>query len=137
MAAKSKGLSAKELNSRRRVNSTVMRMISLTSRVLFAAAVIVFCAGVAAAPSDCPTISVTCPDYKGPIEFSATVSPGNPDLKLTFQWTVTRGEIKSGQGTAKITVDAERNGKGLGASVEVIGVPANCANKASCYVTHF
>jgi hypothetical protein len=108
-----------------------------TSKVLVVFGTILLCATTSAAPVDCPTISVTCPDYKGPIEFSATVLPEKPDLKLNFQWTVSRGEIKSGQGTPKITVDAERNGKSIGASVEVIELPASCLNKASCWVSHF
>jgi hypothetical protein len=114
-----------------------MRMLSLTSRVLFAAAVIVLCTHAGAAPSDCPTITVACSEDGPTIEFSATVSPENPNLKLTYKWTVSRGEIKSGQGTPKITVDAERNGKGLGATVEVLGLPMTCPNKAGCYRTHF
>ena len=112
-------------------------MLSLTPKTLFAAAVIVFCAQAGAAPLDCPTITVACPDDGPTIQFSAKVSPENPELKLTYQWTLSRGEIKSGQGTSKITVDAERNGKSMGASVEVLGLPGNCANKASCYVSHF
>ena len=113
-----------------------MRMQLAISKVVFVLGAVFLCATTAATPTDCPKIYVTCPDYKGPIEFSATVSPENPDLKLTFQWTVSRGEIKSGQGTSKITVDAERNGKSIGASVEITGLPANCLNKASCWVLH-
>src|SRR5438045_509794 len=106
------------------------------SKVLFVVGAVLLCAATTAAPFDCPTISVSCPDNKGPIEFSATMSPENPNLKLTFQWAVSRGEIKSGQGTSKITVDAERNGKSIGAWVEVSGLPSNCGNKASCFVSH-
>jgi hypothetical protein len=90
-----------------------------------------------ATPADCPTITVACPDEGPTIQFSATVTPENSDLKLTYQWTVTRGEIKSGQGTTKIAVDAERNGKGIGATVDVLGLPSKCGRNASCYVTHF
>ncbi|MFZ0751885.1 MAG: hypothetical protein WAM70_21175 [Pyrinomonadaceae bacterium] len=87
---------------------------------------------------DCPTITVACPADRGPIEFTATVSPENAGLKVTFQWTVlSRGEITSGQGTSKITLDAERNGNSLGASVEVLGLPAKCLNTASCWFSHF
>lgn len=88
-------------------------------------------------PADCPTITVACADDGPTIQFSASVTPDNPDLKTTYQWTVTRGEIKSGQGTAKIAVNAKRNGKGIGATVEVLGLPSKCAKNASCYVTHF
>jgi hypothetical protein len=114
-----------------------MRMPLAISKMLFVLGAVLLCATTAAAPADCPTISITCPSYEGPIEFTANVSPENPDLKLTFQWIVSRGEIKSGQGTSKITVDAERNGKSFGASVEVKGLPANCSKTASCWISHF
>ena|SRR5580765_6559849 len=114
-----------------------MRMLPVTKRVLLAVAVIGLYVLARAAPADCPTITVACPEAGSTIEFTAKVSPENAKLKLTYRWTVTRGEIKSGQGTPQITVYADRNGQGLGASVEVLGLRANCANKASCYVTHF
>ena len=114
-----------------------MRILTVKSRLVLALVTVIFCATAGAASSDCPTVSVACPDDGDTIQFTATVSPGNSELKLSYQWTVTRGEIKSGQGTPKITVDADRNGKGIGATVEVLGLPANCANKASCYRTHF
>ena len=119
------------------VNSTVMRMHLATSKVLLVFGTVLLCATTTAAPAECPKISITCPGYEGPIEFTATVSPENPDLKLTFQWTVSRGEIKSGQGTRKITVDAERNGESFGGSVKIIGLPADCLNTASCWISHF
>ncbi|MFS8085202.1 MAG: hypothetical protein ACMG6H_06195 [Acidobacteriota bacterium] len=100
-------------------------------------AIIALAAAAIAAPRECPTISVECPSGEGEIVFAAKVTSENPDCKLTYQWSITRGEIKSGQGTAKIILKADRDGSGLGASVEVLGLPANCANKASCYITHF
>jgi hypothetical protein len=86
---------------------------------------------------DCPTITVACPAARGPIEFTATVSPDSAHLKVNFQWMVSRGKIASGQGTSKITVDAERKGESMGASLEVVGLPAKCLNTASCWVSHF
>ncbi len=115
-----------------------MRMLSVTSRVLVAVAVVILCVPAGAqGPAKCPTITVACPDGGETIQFTAKVSPENPALKLTYKWSVTRGEIKSGQGTPEITVDAERNGQGIGATVEVSGLPSKCANTVSCYVTHF
>jgi hypothetical protein len=114
-----------------------MRMLSVTSKLLLTLAVIILCGGADAAPVDCPTISVACSEDGPTIQFAATVSPESPELKLTYQWTVTRGEIKSGQGTRKITLVAERNGRAIGATVEVLELSTNCANKASCTLTHF
>jgi hypothetical protein len=114
-----------------------MRMLVVTSKVVLTVAAIILCVTAGAVPADCPKISVACPDDGDTIQFTATVSPDNPDLSLKYQWKVTRGEIKSGQGTPNITVEADRNGQGIGATVEVQGLPANCANAASCYRTHF
>jgi hypothetical protein len=86
---------------------------------------------------ECPTISVGCPYEDKEISFTVRVTGEDPKVKLGYQWTITRGELKSGQGTAKIIVQAERDGSGIGASVEVTGLPAECAKKASCYITHF
>ena len=88
-------------------------------------------------PKECPTISVACPIEDSWIAFIARVKDEDPNGKVGYQWSITRGKIKSGQGTAKITVKAERDGSGIGASVEVLGLPVECASKASCYITHF
>jgi len=109
----------------------------LMRRASIALAIIALAAAASAAPGECPTISVECPSGENEIVFSVKVTRENPDCKLTYQWTITRGEIKSGQGTAIIIVEAERDGSGIGASVEVLGLPSACANKASCYRTHF
>jgi hypothetical protein len=111
-------------------------MLVVISKLLTTVVALVLCT-TAAGSADCPTISVACPDGRDTIQFTATVSLDDPNSKLTYQWTVTRGEIKSGQGTSKITVAADRNGKGLGAAVEVLGLATNCANTASCHVSHF
>ena len=84
--------------------------------------------------SDCPAISVSCPDSNtGPIlNFSANKSGGDA-AKLTFNWTVSSGIIISGQGTALMFVDITGfEGKGVTATVEVGGLPDNCGKKASC-----
>lgn len=89
-------------------------------------------------PKECPTISVDCPSPDDrEIAFTLRVKGEDPNVKLRYQWSITKGEIKSGQGTAKIILKADRDGSGIGASVEVLGLPAECANKASCYITHF
>jgi hypothetical protein len=114
-----------------------MITIILMTRVSIILATIALAVAAIAAPGECPTISVECPSGDGEIVFVAKVTPETPDCKLTYQWSITRGEIESGQGTAKIILKAERDGSGLGASVEVLGLAAECANKASCYITHF
>ncbi len=85
----------------------------------------------------CPRISVECPTELREISFSARVEGKDANVNLRYQWCITRGEIISGQGTAKIIVKTERDGSSLSASVEVLGLPAECGNTASCSISHF
>jgi hypothetical protein len=85
---------------------------------------------------DCPTVSVTCPEEVEsgkPLKFKAKVEGGKPKWEPTFNWTVDKGTIKSGQGTATIEVDLEgQDCKGVTATVEVSGVDPSCPRVASC-----
>jgi len=85
---------------------------------------------------DCPKIHVTCSDpfdENAPLQFQVRVEGGDPNKKLKYSWFVSRGHVKSGQGTTSIIVDAtgdER--KGLTATVVICGLPYECENEASC-----
>ncbi len=88
----------------------------------------------------CPVISIDCPDGKSlgdqQIVFKATV----PDMvreKITYRWKVSRGEIKEGQGTTSITVEAEKGLGSLTATLEVGGLPEDCHDTASCTMSHY
>jgi len=86
---------------------------------------------------DCPTISVACPDVgregNTRMKFIATVTGGKPRGEITYKWSVTKGTIKQGQGTAVIEVDFASVGlEGLTASVEVNGFEPTCQRYASC-----
>ncbi|MDX6444143.1 MAG: hypothetical protein QOH71_1217 [Blastocatellia bacterium] len=86
---------------------------------------------------DCPGVVVSCPDSDlGPtLTFSANVSGSSPSAKLTFNWIVSAGKIISGQGTASIIVDTtEAGGQSFTGTVEVVGIPKECGNKASCSI---
>ena len=88
--------------------------------------------------SDCPNVSVNCPDNiesTKPTKFTARVVGGKPRSELSYGWSVTKGTIKSGQGTS--TIEVELNGQdfqGLTATVEVNGFDPNCPRVASCAV---
>jgi len=91
---------------------------------------------------------VTCPDCKincscasisvnGPagvtspgetMTFTANVSGGSQDVALTYNWTVSAGEIVSGQGTPSIVVRAPADGSvtNITATVDVGGQRADC-----------
>jgi hypothetical protein len=78
-------------------------------------------------PHVCPNISIYCPDVQQanagkPVVFTAAVSGGTPGVTPVYNWTVTPGQITSGQGTTTITVDtAGLEGQTINATVEVAG----------------
>jgi hypothetical protein len=84
---------------------------------------------------DCPTISVTCLEAgrKGdmPIKFRAGVTGGKPMSDISYNWSVSKGTISQGQGTAVIEVTGT-DLEGVTATVEIGGLDPNCARSASC-----
>ena len=86
---------------------------------------------------DCPRVSVTCPDAvrpeNTPIRFSASVTGGKPTRELSYCWTVSKGTIIKGQGTAVIEVEAKgKDREGLTATVDIGGLDPSCAHIVSC-----
>lgn len=83
----------------------------------------------------CPTINVsgggvTAPDE--PLTFSAFVSDSAKYPNLEYLWTVSNGTIIEGQGTATIKTEIpESDGRNITATVQIKGIPENCANTAS------
>ena len=90
---------------------------------------------------ECSQVTVECPEInplkEEPLIFTATVSGVEQDKKLEYEWRVSRGEIKSGQGTPSITVEVKRDGTGVGAVVRVKGLPEGCGEEAGCHITHY
>lgn len=82
-------------------------------------------------PAGCPTTKVICPDevHKGDkLDFNADVKGGDSQVVPTYNWSVSAGQIESGQGTAKIDVstkevDADST---ITATVEVGGYNREC-----------
>lgn len=75
-------------------------------------------------PCSCPSLSITGPSSVTPIDgsmtFTANVSGGTCDNQ-TFNWTVDKGTIASGQGTSTITVATNKDiaGQTVTATVEI------------------
>ena len=94
------------------------------------------------AEQKCPTIAITPPDGKDKDTwtFSVRVENVEPNLKLTYKWTVRYGhrfdDVKSGQGTPSITIDTRDTGEGLLVEVEIGGLEAGCPNKAWVSSSH-
>ena len=84
--------------------------------------------------TQCPTVTVSCPsDFfpDKPWVYTAHVGGGDPSVKPTYKWSVSKGRITAGQGTARISVDSE-GGDHMTATVEVGGYPSECVTSASC-----
>ena len=101
---------------------------------------IALCSGCDRPPPPCPTVSVSCPDRidNQATTFEAIVTGGDPEMKLTYNWSVTAGKIISGQGTSKITVDiSDLGGRSITAAVLLGGAhPACTISQASCTKPH-
>lgn len=97
----------------------------------------------------CPSVSISCPEqvtkqerrssagevsYKTTVTYTANVAGGDPDTTPTFNWTVSAGEIISGQGTPSITVDVSdlEPGTSVTATVDVGGYGGGCSTSSSC-----
>jgi hypothetical protein len=86
---------------------------------------------------DCPSITVTCPDAvlggNTPIRFIASATGSKPSNEVLYNWSVSKGRISQGQGTAIIEVEVtDVDLEGLTATVEINGFDPNCNRVASC-----
>lgn len=86
--------------------------------------------------SPCPAIKVIgggMVQVNEPMNFSANLGDEAKNLKIEYQWTVSRGEISGGQGTSSIIVDTTGvpGASNITATVKIKGLPENCANTAS------
>lgn len=82
---------------------------------------------------ECPTIGITGPaGLTRPgdtANYSVQVDTNGKDFKLEYLWTISSGEIISGQNTPSITVRFEN--MGVTATVEIKGLPEGCPNMES------
>lgn len=84
----------------------------------------------------CPRVSVSCPagpDFTQSIEFSASITGGDPNAKPTYHWEVSTGVITEGQGTSTIKVSVVTP-ETVTATLRVGGLDAICATTASCSI---
>ena len=101
--------------------------------------------GAAPRACNCPTVTVTCDNVvkiNGDVNFkinedaafTAAVANADAAAKLTFNWVVSAGRIRSGQGANSIVVDTTGllGNSSLTATVEVSGLPVSCPRSASC-----
>jgi len=85
----------------------------------------------------CPALTVTCPETVESgktIKFKANVK-GGKSKEISYNWTVDKGKIIFGQGTATIEVDLEgQDCKGVTATVELVGIDPSCPRVGSCTI---
>jgi hypothetical protein len=90
---------------------------------------------VQSSQTQCPTVQVDCPTecHKSgePFTVTASVTGADPKKNLTYNWSITRGVIKSGQGTPSITITEETGCEIVAATVEVTGLDSECPNTAT------
>ena len=105
----------------------------LTSLIGLAAFVLSANAQQAQPPSQCPSVSVSCPGCptaNEDIKFIASIT-GDKFDGLTIKWSTSQGKIIDGQGTPALIVKPDNKCESLTATVEVYGVPG-CPLIASC-----
>jgi hypothetical protein len=84
----------------------------------------------------CPQIKVISPDGKfmpgDEMPFSVSLGEEAKNLNLEYVWEISNGEIIKGQGTTAIIIStAGLAGTPVVTTVEIKGLPQNCANKFS------
>ena len=92
----------------------------------------------AAAAAPCPKLEVRTPTPRPvkdgkPVQFTATITGGDPKISPIFIWSTTAGVITSGQNTPNIEVDSTGAGadKAITASILISGFPGECTADAS------
>ena len=84
----------------------------------------------------CPSISVACAPKScdvSPFHFIARISEAPPGRELSYQWSVSSGQIVRGQGRRSIKVVAP-DWSSLTATLNVVGLPRQCNATASMSV---
>ena len=85
--------------------------------------------------AECPKIDMTYPDpfdEKAPLKFEVRIEGADPNKQLKYSWFVSKGRVKSGQGTASIVVEVDGvERQGLTATVVICGLPYECENEIS------
>jgi hypothetical protein len=89
--------------------------------------------------AECPTITVDCAtecfEVGDTYTVKANVSGADPGAKLSYTWSVTSGNIISGQDTPTLTAVKAEGGQSTTITVEVGGLDSSCQKTASCSLT--
>ena len=88
----------------------------------------------------CPDVTIDCPTTliqpDESFTVTANISSADPQLSLSYNWSINTGTIISGQGTPSITVKvAKPHCQSFTATVDVGGLNSGCQHSASCSMT--
>lgn len=87
-------------------------------------------------PRDCPRVSVECdahlPEAGKIYTVKVRIEGENVNRELSYNWSVSSGEIVEGQGTSSLKIRIIDPDKTVTATVEVNGLDLSCARTASC-----
>ena len=85
---------------------------------------------------DCPKLTIECPtdipESGKTYTVKVRVEGDNSNEELSYNWSVSNGEIIEGQGTSSLKIRISDPGKGVTATVEVNGLKVDCDRVASC-----
>ncbi len=119
-------------------------LVTATSFVLLSNATfkpLYFWQFTALAAGECTGLRIESPNYDSgkdePLVLKALIDGIEKDGKLEYIWTVSRGSIKTGQGTPSITLEVEHKRASLVVEVEIKGLPDGCPGKTTFYVDHY
>jgi hypothetical protein len=85
---------------------------------------------------DCPKLIIECPtditESGKTYTVNVRVEGDNSNEELSYNWSVSNGEIVEGQGTSSLKIRISEPSKDVTATVEVGGLKVDCDRVASC-----
>ena len=85
---------------------------------------------------DCPKLIIECPtdvpESGKTYTVKVRVEGDNSNQELSYNWSVSSGEIIEGQGTSSVKIRISDPSQGVTATVEVNGLKGDCERVASC-----
>jgi hypothetical protein len=118
------------------MTSRILRNCGLLVLVLFANAFVPSGVSPNTWVGDCPKLIIECPTDVPESGKTYTVKVRaeghNSNQELSYNWSVSSGEIIEGQGTSSVKIRISDPSQSVTATVEVNGLKLDCERVASC-----